>query len=45
MSPSPVAIAANDRVLGIGVGTFIIAVAIILAIIVCIGARGTSNWK
>jgi hypothetical protein len=35
----------NGRVLGIGVGTFVVAVAAVMAIAVCIGARGTTNWK
>lgn len=35
----------TDKVLGIGVGTFIVAVATVIALFVCIGARGSSDWK
>ena len=35
----------TDRIIGIGVGTFIMAVTALVAVLACVGARGTLHWK
>lgn len=38
-------VSSTDRIIGIGVGTFIMAVTALAAVLACVGARGTLHWK